>query len=145
MVDGAKFWISCKRLKALRKASQWQMIKCSAPSIICWRQCDISEYWFERICLCFEPRKLKLPYKKILNGLFFNVLVCSIVQITLPCSLHWKQLYFRPWQVLSSSSLYYIFWFVLTMWDGSEEMWTLDIFSRPFYNTRFFLLGIFTL
>ena len=38
---GAKSWISCKWLKALRKASQWQLIKCSAPSTICWRQCDI--------------------------------------------------------------------------------------------------------
>ena len=41
MVDGAEFWISCKWLKALRKASQSQLIKCSAPSTICWRQCDI--------------------------------------------------------------------------------------------------------
>ena len=38
---GAKSWISCKWLKALRKASQWQLIKCSAPSTICWHQCDI--------------------------------------------------------------------------------------------------------
>ena len=28
-------------LKLLRKASQWQLIKCLAPSIICWCQCDI--------------------------------------------------------------------------------------------------------
>ena len=41
MVDGAEFWIGCKWLKALRKASQSQLIKCSAPSTICWRQCDI--------------------------------------------------------------------------------------------------------
>ena len=41
MLDDAEFWISCKRLKALRKASQWQLIKCSAPSTICWCQCDI--------------------------------------------------------------------------------------------------------
>ena len=41
MVDGAEFWISCKRLKALRKASQSQLIKCLAPSTICWPQCDI--------------------------------------------------------------------------------------------------------
>ena len=40
-VDVTKFWISCKWLKALRKASQWQLIKCSAPSPICWHQCDI--------------------------------------------------------------------------------------------------------
>ena len=36
MVDGAEFWISCKWLKALRKASQWHPIKCSGPSTICW-------------------------------------------------------------------------------------------------------------
>ena len=41
MVDGSKSWISCKWLKALRKASQWQLIKCSAPSTIWWCQCDI--------------------------------------------------------------------------------------------------------
>ena len=48
MVDGAEFWISCKWLKALRKASQWQLIKCSAPSTICWCQCDIriGSLWF---------------------------------------------------------------------------------------------------
>ena len=41
MVDSAEFWISCKWLKALRKTSQSQLIKCSAPSTICWCQCDI--------------------------------------------------------------------------------------------------------
>ena len=41
MVEGDEFWISCKWLTALRKASQSQVIKCSAPSTICWRQCDI--------------------------------------------------------------------------------------------------------
>ena len=41
MVDGAEFWISCEWLKALRKASQWQLIKCSPPSTVCWCQCDI--------------------------------------------------------------------------------------------------------
>ena len=43
IVDGDKFWISfCfKWLKALSKASQTQLIKCSAPFTICWCQCDI--------------------------------------------------------------------------------------------------------
>ena len=45
MVDGAEFWINFKWLKALRKASQWQLIKCSAPSTISWRQCDIRIRW----------------------------------------------------------------------------------------------------
>ena len=49
MVDGAEFWISCKWLKALRKASQWKLIKFSAPSTISWRQCDIRIFtgWVE--------------------------------------------------------------------------------------------------
>ena len=38
MVDGAKFWITCKRLKVLRKASCLQLIQNSAPSTICWCQ-----------------------------------------------------------------------------------------------------------
>ena len=41
MIDGAEFWISCKWLKALWKASKWQQIKWSAPTTICWCQCDI--------------------------------------------------------------------------------------------------------
>ena len=45
MVDGAEFWISCKWLKVLRKASQWQLIKLSAPSNICWCQFDIRMHW----------------------------------------------------------------------------------------------------
>ena len=41
MVDGAKFWISCKWLKLLRKASRLQLIQNSAPSTIVGRKCDI--------------------------------------------------------------------------------------------------------
>ena len=41
MVDGAEFWITCKRLKLLRKAGRLQSIQNSAPSTIRWRQCDI--------------------------------------------------------------------------------------------------------
>ena len=41
MADGAKFWITCKRLKLLRKAGRLQLIQNSAPSTIVWRQCDI--------------------------------------------------------------------------------------------------------
>ena len=40
MVDGAKFWISCQRLRVLRIASRWQLIQNLAPSTIVWRQCD---------------------------------------------------------------------------------------------------------
>ena len=41
IVDGAEFWITCKRLKLLRKAGRLQLIQNSAPSTIVWRQCDI--------------------------------------------------------------------------------------------------------
>ena len=41
MVDGIEFLISCKELEALKKVSQGQLIKCSSPSTIRWRQCDI--------------------------------------------------------------------------------------------------------
>ena len=39
--EGAEFWISCKRLKLLRKAGRLQLIQNSAPSVTWWRQCDI--------------------------------------------------------------------------------------------------------
>ena len=38
IVDGAKFWISCKRPAFL---SPLQLIQNSVPSTIVWRQCDI--------------------------------------------------------------------------------------------------------
>ena len=41
MVDGAEFWIICKRLKLLRKGGHLQLIQNSAPSTIVWRQYDI--------------------------------------------------------------------------------------------------------
>ena len=57
MVDGAEFWISCKWLKPLRKASQWQLIQCSAPSTICWCQCDIRigcAIWYVDFRYCYD-------------------------------------------------------------------------------------------
>ena len=44
------FWITCKQLKLLRKASRSQVIQNSAPSVVLRRQCDIqkelnSETW----------------------------------------------------------------------------------------------------
>ena len=78
MVDGAEFWIDCKWLKALRKASQSQLIKCSAPSTICWCQCDFeimkSIKFFATLCiavLCqtivwvtatWQPHPFPTPY-----------------------------------------------------------------------------------
>ena len=50
MVDGAEFWITCKRLKLLRKAHSLQLIQNSAPSNIVLRQCDI-RIW-RRTVLC---------------------------------------------------------------------------------------------
>ena len=41
MVDGAKFWISCKQPAFLSSFSRLQVIQNSAPSTILWRQCDI--------------------------------------------------------------------------------------------------------
>ena len=51
MVDGAKFWIICKRLKLLRKAGCLQN---STPSTIVWHQCDIGIpiFWL----LCFHKK-----------------------------------------------------------------------------------------
>ena len=44
MVDGTKFWISCQRLKLLRKASRWYWIQNLAPSTSEWCQCDIQMF-----------------------------------------------------------------------------------------------------
>jgi hypothetical protein len=41
---GCLFWITCKRLKLLRKASHLQVIQNSAPSVVRRRQCDIQNY-----------------------------------------------------------------------------------------------------
>ena len=41
MVDGTKFYISCKWLRSLREASRWKLIHNSAPFTIVWCQCDI--------------------------------------------------------------------------------------------------------
>ena len=41
MVDGAKFWITCKWLELLRKAGCLQLIRNTTPSTIVWCQCDI--------------------------------------------------------------------------------------------------------
>ena len=41
MVDGAEFWISCKRPAFLCSFSRLQVIQNSVPSTIVWRQCDV--------------------------------------------------------------------------------------------------------
>ena len=41
MVDGAKFWISCKRPTFLSNFSHLQLIENSVPSVARWHQCDI--------------------------------------------------------------------------------------------------------
>ena len=43
MVDGAKFLITCKQLKLLRKAVRLQLIQNSAPSTIVRRQCKVMQ------------------------------------------------------------------------------------------------------
>ena len=39
--QGCLFWITCKQLKLLRKASCLQVIENLAPFVVRWRQCDI--------------------------------------------------------------------------------------------------------
>ena len=39
--QGRLFWITCKWLKLLRKASRLQVIQNLVPSVVRWRQCDI--------------------------------------------------------------------------------------------------------
>ena len=41
MLDGAKFWIGCKRPVFLSSFCHLQMIQNLAPSTIVWRQCYI--------------------------------------------------------------------------------------------------------
>ena len=41
MLDVAEFWITCKRLKLLRKASCLEVTQRLAPFSIIWHQCDI--------------------------------------------------------------------------------------------------------
>ena len=51
MMDGVKFWITCKPLKLLRKAGQLQLIQDSAPSTILLCQCDIRIYTYVVQCV----------------------------------------------------------------------------------------------
>ena len=64
MLDGAKFWINCQRLRILRKASHWQLIQNSAPSTIVWRQCDIRIVWRNILApkiICFQNKSFLAP------------------------------------------------------------------------------------
>ena len=49
--QGRLFWITCKRLKLLRKASHLQVIQNSVPSVVRQHQCDI------RICILLAVTK----------------------------------------------------------------------------------------
>ena len=48
-VDGAKFWISYKRLAFLSILSHWQLIQNSASSTIVWCQSDFQMGWNFRV------------------------------------------------------------------------------------------------
>ena len=50
MVDGTKFYISCKWLRSLRKGSHWKLIQNSAPFTIVWCQCDI---WIDKMYITY--------------------------------------------------------------------------------------------
>ena len=87
MVDGAEFWISCKWLQALRKASQWQLIKCSAPSTICWRLCDI------RIGRCKSCLRGSSRIYMMINRLAWQAFQYSgLVSYLMTISLPWAKL-----------------------------------------------------
>ena len=81
MVDGADFWISCKWLKALKKASQWQLIKCSAPSTICWRQCDIRiSMWQKKMNTHCTVICIKVKFAVTLIDGIYTFFFCRRVQ-----------------------------------------------------------------
>ena len=69
MVDGARFWISCKRPAFFSSFGRLQLVQNSAPSTIVWCQIDI------RILLFIQLRF----HKKIYLG--NNCIVYSIFQI----------------------------------------------------------------
>ena len=58
--QGCLFWITCKRLKPLRKASHLHVIKNLAPSVVRWRQCDI------RIKDEVLNEKLEIPQENVM-------------------------------------------------------------------------------
>ena len=49
-IEGDEFWISCKRLKLLRKAGRLQLIQNSVPSVARRRQCDIRIGCYFKCC-----------------------------------------------------------------------------------------------
>ena len=61
--QGCLFWISCKWLKLMRKASCLQVIKNSLPSVVWWRQCDI---------------RIVISSKIAVGTTFFTQMTCSL-------------------------------------------------------------------
>ena len=85
MVDGAEFWISCKWL--LRKASQWELIKCPAPStraltsILTKYQYtyQVSVYWYLYLVFKFPNTDTDTSYfKNILEYWYFQYFSVSL-------------------------------------------------------------------
>ena len=109
MVDGAEIWISCQRLRLLRKSSHWQLIQKSAPSTIMWRQCDI---WTKWQSISLEPRFYLYFFCQIRKSIYlyslvsFNFclsstkLVGRILFILCPMMLTLKGKYICKWNTI---------------------------------------------
>ena len=109
MVDGAEFWIACKRLKLLRKADRLQLIQNSVPSTIVWCQFDIRISWW-KIWMCHfhqfvEPVDISTLILRTC-AVLYNFKNCLIPRSRWSGSFLWKlkgkkkgmlhQLWFQP-------------------------------------------------
>ena len=103
MIDGTKFWITCKGLKLLRKAVHLQLIQNLAPSTIVWHHCDIRMHmqrvypstlkWnllqitkiVAKICACIKISNCnEFQYDVYQNSL--NIWACHQILPTRECS-----------------------------------------------------------
>ena len=63
--QGRLFWITCKRLKLLRKTSHLQVIQNSPPSVVRRRQCDIRiDIFCKMSCEIIEVEKFPCDFRK---------------------------------------------------------------------------------
>ena len=93
MVDGTEFWITCKRLKLLRKADRLQLIQNSVPSTIVWRQFDIRISWW-KLWMCHfhqfvEPVDISTPIL-CSCAVLYNFKNCLIPRSRWSGSFLWK-------------------------------------------------------
>ena len=134
MVDSAEFWISCQRLKILRKASSTDQ-----PSTIVWHQCDIRIF-----TVAFFLKKTRtrnrmgiLPIYYITTNLrYFFFRVChkaAITKSTLKsvciskinlfwfCPLKWLHQVFMKWVFLNTS---------IYLFCSTDYQWQVSFRSR---------------